>query len=150
MLVLAIGGFWPQYFSAIVGRTPQATTQFWLIHLHAALFTTWLLIYISQATLIMTGYARVHLKLGPWFAAYGFIIALVGVYAAGALARRLGVRKHSFEEAAAFVFFPSSTWFLCRLPSRCGRASKTACPPQTRNPTCNLFDSRGGFGPAGR
>ena len=31
MLVLAIGGFWPQYFSAVTGRAPQATTQFWLI-----------------------------------------------------------------------------------------------------------------------
>ncbi len=25
MLALAIGGFWPQYFSAVTGRTPQAT-----------------------------------------------------------------------------------------------------------------------------
>ena len=106
MLTLAIGGFWPQYFSAVSGRTPEATTQFWLIHLHAALFTLWLIAYISQATLIMTRRAQVHLKMGPWLAAYGFATAAVGLYAAGLLAHRLGVRKNDFEAAAEFVFFP--------------------------------------------
>jgi hypothetical protein len=106
MLALAIGGFWPQYFSAITGRAPAPTTQFWLIHLHAALFTTWLLLYISQATLIMSRRARIHIKVGPWLAAYGFTITLVGVYAAGLLAHRLGVRENNADAAASFVFFP--------------------------------------------
>ena len=106
MLVLAIGGFWPQYFSAVTGRTPEPTTQFWLIHLHAALFTGWMLLYVSQAALIMTGRPRTHLKLGPWLAGYGFATALVGVYAAGLLAHRLGVRENSADAAASFVFFP--------------------------------------------
>ncbi len=106
MLALAIGGFWPQYFTAVTGRTPAATAQFWLIHLHAGLFTVWLLLYISQATLIMTGRARIHLTMGPWLAAYGFIIAAVGLYAAALLAHRLGVRKNDYEAAAAFAFFP--------------------------------------------
>ena len=66
MLVLALGGFWPQYLSAALGRVPAETTQFWLIHLHAGLFTVWLLFFISQASLIMTGFARVHVRLGPW------------------------------------------------------------------------------------
>ena len=106
MLALAIGGFWPQYFSAVTGRAPQATTQFWLIHVHAAMFTGWLLLYLSQATLIMTGQARAHLKMGPWVAAYGFATAAVGLFAAGLLADRLGHRQNDFEAASAFVFFP--------------------------------------------
>ncbi len=106
MLALAIGGFWPQYFSAVTGRVPQATTKFWLIHVHAGLFTGWLLLYVSQATLIMTGQARTHLKIGPWLAVYGFATAAVGLYAAALLAHRLGQRENDFEAAAAFVFFP--------------------------------------------
>lgn len=106
LLELAIAGFWPQYFSTVTGGTPAPTTQFWLIHLHSALFTAWLLVYISQAALIMTGRARIHLKMGPWLAAYGFATAAVGVYAAALLAHRLGVRESDFEAAAAFVFFP--------------------------------------------
>ena len=106
MLALAIAGFWPQYFSAVTGRAPEASTRFWLIHVHAALFTGWLIVYVSQAMLIMTGRARAHLRMGPWLAAYGFVTAAVGLYAAGLLAHRLGERENDFEAAAAFVFFP--------------------------------------------
>jgi hypothetical protein len=106
LLTLAIAGFWPQYFSAAIGRTPAESAQFWLIHVHSALFVGWLLIYISQAALIMTGRARIHFKMGPWLAAYGFGIAAVGLYASALLAHRLGVRDKDFEAAAAFVFFP--------------------------------------------
>lgn len=106
MLVLAVAGFWPQYFSAVTGRAPEPSAQFWLIHLHAALFTGWLIFYISQAALVMTGRTRAHLRLGPWLAGYGFAVAAVGVYAAVLLAHRLGVRQNDFEAAAEFVFFP--------------------------------------------
>lgn len=106
LLTLAVAGFWPQYFSAVTGRAPAATTRYWLIHLHAASFTFWLLLYVSQAALIMTGNRRVHLKMGPWLAAYGFAIATLGLYAAASLAHRFGARQNDFEAGAAFVFFP--------------------------------------------
>ena len=95
MLGVAVAGFWPQYFSAIAGRAPAPSAQFWLIHLHAALFTGWMILYIVQTALVMTGRTRTHLRLGPWLAAYGFAIAAVGVYAAVLLAHRLGVRENA-------------------------------------------------------
>ena len=106
MLVLAIAGFWPQYFSVVTGGTPDPNTLFWLIHLHSALFVLWLLFHISQAALIASGRPRAHLKMGPWLAALGFLIALVGLYAAGLLAHRFGVRQGDMEAGAQFVFFP--------------------------------------------
>ena len=106
MLALAIAGFWPQYFSAITGRTPAATAQFWLIHLHAAIFTCWLLLYISQAALVLSGRTRIHLKVGPWLAGYGFVLTAFGLYASGKLAARFGERMGDPDEGAAFVFFP--------------------------------------------
>jgi hypothetical protein len=106
LLSLAVAGFWPQYFSAVTGRSTGATTAFWLIHVHAALFTGWLILYIFQAILIFSRRARLHLKMGPWLAAYGFAIAAFGLYAAALLAHRFGVRQNDMEAAAAFVFFP--------------------------------------------
>ena len=106
MLVLAIAGFWPQYFVMAIGGSPMPRTQFWLIHFHAAVFTLWLLMYIGQAGLIATGRARLHLKLGPWLAGYGLVTALIGLFAAVNLAARLGQRVNDQREAAAFVFFP--------------------------------------------
>ncbi|MDQ3160313.1 MAG: hypothetical protein M3Q51_04725 [Pseudomonadota bacterium] len=106
LLLLAIAGFWPQYFSAITGKRAEPLTHFWLIHLHAGLFIGWLLVYIAQATLILTGRTRTHLRMGPWLGAYGFAAAAVGMYAAASLAHRLGVRENDVDAAAAFVFFP--------------------------------------------
>lgn len=106
MLVLAIGGFWPQYFSVAIGQATAPTMQFWLIHLHAAIFITWLLAYIAQATLVLTGRTKVHLKIGPWLAAFGFASAAFGLFAASKLAVRFGERHRDFESAASFVFFP--------------------------------------------
>lgn len=106
LLVLAIGGFWPQYFSAAIGATPEPTTRFWLIHLHAALFVAWLVGYIVQSVLVVTGRTAVHLKTGPWVAGFGFAIALVGLFAASRLAARFGERMHDFDSGASFAFFP--------------------------------------------
>ncbi len=106
MLVLAIGGFWPQYFSAAIGNHPKPTTQFWLIHLHATIFTVWLLAYIAQAGMVVTGRTALHLRIGPWLVGFGFAAAAMGLYAAIRLAVRLGERVGSSDQAASFVFFP--------------------------------------------
>lgn len=106
MLALAIAGFWPQYFSAVLGRPLGGNAQFWMIHLHAALFMLWLLAYTSQAALVLTGRTAVHRKLGPPIAGYGFAIALVGLYAGGLLFHRFAALENDFETAAAIVFFP--------------------------------------------
>lgn len=106
LLVTAIGGFWPQYFAVAVGGTAEPTTQFWLIHLHAALFVGWMLAYIYQSALVLSGRTATHLKTGPWLAAFGFVTALIGLFAAGKLAARFGERMRDFDAGASFVFFP--------------------------------------------
>lgn len=106
MLALAIAGFWPQYFSVIVGRPLDGYARFWMIHLHAALFILWLLAYISQAALVLAGRTRTHRRLGPSIAGYGFAISLVGLYAGALLFHRFAVLENDPETAAAVVFFP--------------------------------------------
>ena len=106
LLVTAVGGFWPQYFTVSVGGTAEPTTRFWLIHLHAALFVGWLAAYIYQSALVMSGRTATHLKTGPWLAGFGFVTALVGLFAAGKLAARFGERMRDIDAGASFVFFP--------------------------------------------
>src|SRR5207253_6851070 len=96
----------PQYFSAAIGNHPKPTTQFWLIHLHATIFTVWLLAYIAQAGMVVTGRTALHLRIGPWLVGFGFAAAAMGLYAAIRLAVRLGERVGSSDQAASFVFFP--------------------------------------------
>lgn len=106
LLALALAGFWPQYFGAVLGNPVEPATQFWMIHLHAALFVGWLLLYVCQAALIMTGRTRRHVDWGPVIATYGFAIAAIGIFASVLLAHRRGVLANNFEIAASFVFFP--------------------------------------------
>ena len=106
LLVLAVAGFWPQYFTMIAGGVPDPTTRFWLIHLHTAVFLAWMLAYLVQSTLVWTGRTATHLKLGPILASFGFAVGLVGLLAAFPLAARFGARMGDMEQGAAFVFFP--------------------------------------------
>jgi hypothetical protein len=152
LLMLAVAGFWPQYFSAVTGRAPAATTQFWLIHLHAALFTTWLLLYVSQAALIMSGRARVHLKMGPWLAAYLRLRhrrarALRGRFARAPF-RPAGRRLRSGRSVR---LLPGHRHGLFRRLPRRGRGVPEASPPaQTGDVPGHLLNRHCRAGPAGR
>jgi len=56
-----------------------------LIHLHAAIFTTWLLLFLTQTTLVASGRVNIHRRLGVAGAAlaaamvvFGFLTAIAG------------------------------------------------------------------------
>src|ERR1700704_2376643 len=36
----------------------------WIIHLHAVVFASWLVFYVTQTTLVLTGRTAVHRRLG--------------------------------------------------------------------------------------
>jgi hypothetical protein len=106
MLVLAVAGFWPQYYTVIAGGSASPTTRHWLIHVHSALFVGWLAMFIVQAALLWRGRLALHRRLGPLMAAYGFIAAAAGVLAGLALAARFGRMNGGLDAAATFVAFP--------------------------------------------
>jgi hypothetical protein len=106
LLVLALAGFWPTYFRAVIGEPIAPTSRNLLIHVHAALFLGWLLAYMVQAALIARGRGALHRRIGPVLAAYGFAICAVGAVAGLALAARLGRRVGDPDQAAAFAFAP--------------------------------------------
>jgi hypothetical protein len=112
MLVLAVAGFWPQYYSVVVGGSASPTTRHWLIHLHSALFLGWLLLFIIQAALLWRGRLAMHRRFGPLMAAYGFIAAAAGVFAGLALAARFCRMNGGLDAAANFVAFPLIDMFF--------------------------------------
>ena len=107
MLVLAVAGFWPQYFRAAVGGTMVDTARHNLVHVHAAIFVGWLILFISQAALILNRKIQLHRRFGPILAVYGFAAAAFGLVAGFVLAARFGRRMGDMDKGAAFVFAPT-------------------------------------------
>ena len=79
MLIVVFVGFAPSYYLAGALRAPLPSPA---IHVHAVLFSLWILLLIAQTSLTAAGRVDVHRRLGI----AGFILAgsmlLVGVWAA--------------------------------------------------------------------
>ena len=81
MLFTALVGFSRTYFvglisghpTTITGRVPNAT-----VHLHAVLFTSWLVLFIVQTSLVATHRVKVHRKLGYFGVALAASMIVVG------------------------------------------------------------------------
>lgn len=107
MLVLAIAGFWPQYYRASVGGTISDVSRHPIVHVHAAIFLGWVILFLGQAVLILRGKMQLHRRFGPILAVYGFIAAAFGLIAGFALAARMGRRVGDMDRGAEFVFAPT-------------------------------------------
>lgn len=58
---IAVAGFWPTYWGPFFSGTLD---KHWLLHLHAGVFTVWLLLLITQTGLVRRGRTDLHQKLG--------------------------------------------------------------------------------------
>jgi hypothetical protein len=99
MLILVFVGFAPSYYLAGALRAPLPSLA---IHVHAIVFTCWILLLIAQTSLTVAGRVDIHRRLGI----AGFLLAcsmlIVGVWAAtDQLARRSFVR-----DPLGFYIFP--------------------------------------------
>jgi len=108
MIAMSIIGFWPQYFRGVLTGVFEPRVQFWMIHLHAALFLGWLLLFLSQAVLVWQGRSDLHFKMGSTIATYGYLAAAVGTYGGFVLAARRLEAGGTTDSAAAFLFLPLS------------------------------------------
>jgi hypothetical protein len=79
MLVTVFVGFGPTYYWAGVFRAPLPS---FIIHLHGAAFTCWILLLVTQTSLVAAGRVDIHCRLGI----AGFLLAcamlVLGVLAA--------------------------------------------------------------------
>jgi uncharacterized membrane protein YozB (DUF420 family) len=75
-LLIAVGGFLPSYWMQLPAGTLNGTP---LMHLHAALFTAWPLLLLSQASLIARGGLRHHRAWGLAGISLASMMLVVGV-----------------------------------------------------------------------
>jgi len=97
MLALAVIGFGPSYYwSSFVPTPAYAQPLSPLVHVHAVLFTAWLLLLNAQTTLVSVGRRDLHMKLGWFGAALAVALVVVGPWTAieAAAAGRLGRNAH--------------------------------------------------------
>jgi hypothetical protein len=76
MGLIAIVGFWPTYFGPLLLGT---IGQPLLIHLHATVFTGWLVLFLTQVVLAASGRMAWHLRLGRIGIGYGVVVIIVGL-----------------------------------------------------------------------
>jgi uncharacterized membrane protein YozB (DUF420 family) len=86
-LLIALVGFAPSYYLRSFSASPPLTM---LVHLHGALATGWLLLFLTQTSLVAVGRTDLHRRLGPAGAVVAVIFVVVG-FATAVTAARKGV-----------------------------------------------------------
>ena len=102
MLATVFLGFARSYFLAGMFKAPLPN---WLIHLHGAAFTSWILLLITQTSLVAANRVDVHRKLG--LVGFGLVCLMVilGTLAATDSLRRAFGAKGSAAEMNAKTFY---------------------------------------------
>jgi uncharacterized membrane protein YozB (DUF420 family) len=59
---LVIAGFWPSYFSKLFSGRSEPLTA--LVHIHGALMTAWVALFVVQVSLVTAGRVDLHRRLG--------------------------------------------------------------------------------------
>jgi hypothetical protein len=76
-----------------------------IIHVHAAVFASWLVLFVAQTMLVMRGRIRLHQQVGSWGIALAALMLVVGVMAAVSAARlgHRGIPGVEFPDAEGFL-----------------------------------------------
>jgi hypothetical protein len=75
-VTITIVGFWPTYWGPLLSGTAALRL---VVHLHAVLFSGFLLLFAAQSMLVATGRIALHRKLGNFGIAYGIAIVVLGI-----------------------------------------------------------------------
>jgi hypothetical protein len=78
-------GFAPSYYLKGVFGAPPIST---FLHLHGILFTSWILLFLTQTSLVAAGRTDVHRRLGLVGGSLAVLMSVIGVLAAVGAARR--------------------------------------------------------------
>ncbi len=109
LLLVVYAGFARTYFLAGLFRAPLPN---WLIHVHATVFTLWIVLFVVQTGFVTTRRVQIHRRIGLLgFALAVLMIALGTLAASDRLARHVGEPgKSTAEEAQVTLNFASYRW----------------------------------------
>src|SRR5262249_23540016 len=91
--VVVFAGFAPTYFLRGSYQTTPLPTY---LHVHGALFTAWIALFIAQTSLIAARQARVHRRLG-WATAILAVVMVVAGTTAGIFSMRIQVEAGNVQ-----------------------------------------------------
>ena len=99
MLLVILVGFAPSYFlkGAVFAHLPSL-----LVHLHGAVFSSWIILFVVQSSLISSGNYRLHRKLGVLGAVIAGLMVVLGIMASFGTLHR-GVALPPFFTPASFL-----------------------------------------------
>ena len=95
------GGFLNTYGSKIVNGTPVEP----IIHLHALVFTSWLVVFVTQALLVNRGKIALHKRIGTASAVLAALMVIIGTMTAITVTR-------AGHRGIPGVEFPTPSGFL--------------------------------------
>lgn len=124
--VVIVTGFGNTYPAKVFAGDPSIPP---IVHLHAAVFTSWLALFIAQTLLVMRGRIRLHQQAGTAGMVLAALMLIAGVMAAIAVARlgHRGIPGVEFPDAegflllnlaasVVFVALVSAAWYYRRRP----------------------------------
>lgn len=80
--LLVLIGFGRTYYFKMLAGTPALPSM--LVHIHGLIMTAWVVLFITQITLIRTKNAKVHMKMGVLGVVLAILIVVVGFFTAAA------------------------------------------------------------------
>jgi energy-converting hydrogenase Eha subunit A len=109
--VTIIGGFWNTYLPKILTGAPALPP---IIHVHAAIFTSWLALFVTQTTLVLNGKTAIHRRLGVAGVVLAALMIVVGTATAITVTRlgHRGIPGVEFSDPAGFLLLNLNAVFV--------------------------------------
>lgn len=95
-------GFWATYYSQAFERNDLPS----IVHVHAGVFSIWVLVLVAQAAVVVAGNVRLHRRLGAAGMLYGALVFAVGLaVSVGAPASRVRDGQFPLEVGGIVVLY---------------------------------------------
>jgi hypothetical protein len=104
LIAIVIRGFWPSYFGHLLSGGVRRP---WIIHLHGAIFSGWMVLLLAQVSLVAAGRVRMHRRVGNVGIAYGTLVLGIGLVVSGvAPVWHVHAGEWTVDRAAGFLLAP--------------------------------------------